>query len=1064
MTMLEDYFIKQAEATTKYGDFAVVFMQNGTFYESYKTDDEGFNINVLGELLNFMTTRKAGKSKPISRNTPYMLGIPVVTWNKHLKIMIENGYTILEIAETTPAPNPIRELVAIHSPATYTEEITNPESNYISSIYIEENNGLYICGIIIMDISTGKSYIYETQSKKCDNMIALDDIAKIIQSYQCKEVIVTTCNIISLTRDQMISYLEVADKLHFYNTADLHNDNIKKIKYQIDKFKNSFAHIIKNNTINIIEELGLENLTYGRIALVVLLNYIKDHCSRSIINLEIPKYIEKTAYMYLGNNAIYQLNIFNNDQSNISNLYYKGTKYKSLFSIINQTSTSMGRRFLKNNLINPLIDSDILNKRYNIIEKWSDGKCNELDKLFTGIPDIERLCRKIITKNIHPSDLYNCINGIELSYILIENAKLYGYFDLYDVDNILKTTNEFLNMIKLNVNINNLQLYTINDIIGPIFNVGIYPELDNKNNEIVICKNYMDAICSELNNILNTNVPKKKKKILDDNDEIEQLIKIGYTNRDGHYFELTKRRCEILENWFETNKLQIGNIEISKNNIEIKYNPTGSSAKIFMNIIKSKTEQIDILINELKIRSKQVYIEFLEEISHKYHKYFNDIVYVVSEIDFLTSGAKNVIKNGYKKPFINNNENKAYIKATAIRHPICEKLLIDTEYVPIDITLGKDDCDGILLFGLNSAGKSTLQKAIGINLILAQIGYFVAATTFEYYPYTTLMTRISGNDNMFKGLSSFALEANELKAIIKRSDQNTMIIADEVCRGTEHKGSLTVVLTMLEILLSKKSSFITATHLHDLLNYDRLNKMNKLHIYHLHLEYDEQNNIIKYDRILKKGPGQSEYGFQLAKHLINDPTFTILANQINDEINNIKNVNQLEKHSKYNSDVWMSECQICGYKPLNDNYKPLETHHINFQRDCDNNNFILAKPYIHKNHKSNLCVLCDKCHDKIDTGELVIYGYENTSNGNVLKYNINNIQITNNTTVNNNITNTVNNINNNTINNNLIEIDNQIIEMLNKKQTHKSIIDKLKSKSIPQIYIKQKIKSILHNT
>ena len=112
------------------------------------------------------------------------------------------------------------------------------------------------------------------------------------------------------------------------------------------------------------------------------------------------------------------------------------------------------------------------------------------------------------------------------------------------------------------------------------------------------------------------------------------------------------------------------------------------------------------------------------------------------------------------------------------------------------------------------------------------------------------MTRISANDNLFKGLSSFALELSELRAILKRSTQNTMIIADEVCKGTEHQSSLIIVMTMLEILSKNKCSFITATHLHDLTKFERLKTLTNIKLYHLHVDYDEQRNVLKYNRKL----------------------------------------------------------------------------------------------------------------------------------------------------------------------------------------------------------------------
>jgi DNA mismatch repair protein MutS len=315
-----------------------------------------------------------------------------------------------------------------------------------------------------------------------------------------------------------------------------------------------------------------------------------------------------------------------------------------------------------------------------------------------------------------------------------------------------------------------------------------------------------------------------------------------------------------------------------------------------------------------------------------------------------------------------------------MRHPICEKLLIDTEYVPINVKLGIDNEDGILLFGLNSAGKSTLQKSIGINIVLAQIGYFVAATQFNYYPYKSLMTRITSNDNLFKGLSSFALEISDLRAILKRSNENTLIIADEVCKGTEHQSSLIIVMTMLEILSKNKCSFITATHLHDITKLERLKQLSNIKLFHLHVEYDEQKNSLKYGRQLLEGSGEHFYGLNVAKYLINDNQFLTIANEIKLVI--CPDLLVGNKTSKYNSNVFINKCQICNYYPKNEYDKPLETHHINFQKNTDKNGFLLEKPHVHKNHKNNLCVLCFKCHDKIDTNEIVIYGYEN----NILQY------------------------------------------------------------------------------
>ena len=144
------------------------------------------------------------------------------------------------------------------------------------------------------------------------------------------------------------------------------------------------------------------------------------------------------------------------------------------------------------------------------------------------------------------------------------------------------------------------------------------------------------------------------------------------------------------------------------------------------------------------------------------------------------------------------------------------------------VELGMDMNTRATLVGLNGSGKSTLMKSIGLNIILAQIGYYTAASTFEYSPYENLFTRINSNDNMFRGLSSFMVEMIELTSILKRNNSNTLVLGDEICKGTENKSANIIVAYMLKTLSESKTSFITATHLHELINLPSVNELNNV--------------------------------------------------------------------------------------------------------------------------------------------------------------------------------------------------------------------------------------------
>jgi len=171
-----------------------------------------------------------------------------------------------------------------------------------------------------------------------------------------------------------------------------------------------------------------------------------------------------------------------------------------------------------------------------------------------------------------------------------------------------------------------------------------------------------------------------------------------------------------------------------------------------------------------------VYKEYCSNFCEKYKKQINSIINWVSYVDFIYSGAMCIEKYKYSIPII-KEESESWFICEKIRHPIVERL--SDNYVPFDLELGLD-FKGITLFGLNSAGKSTLQKSVGLNIILAQIGYPVACVTLRYSPYHSLFTRISGNDNLFKGLSSFSVEMLEIRNILKRTNNRSLIIAQNM--------------------------------------------------------------------------------------------------------------------------------------------------------------------------------------------------------------------------------------------------------------------------------------------
>jgi len=225
-------------------------------------------------------------------------------------------------------------------------------------------------------------------------------------------------------------------------------------------------------------------------------------------------------------------------------------------------------------------------------------------------------------------------------------------------------------------------------------------------------------------------------------------------------------------------------------------------------------------------------------------------------------------------------------------------------------------------------------------------------------------------------MSSFVVEMTELRNILQRANESSLIIGDEICCGTEAISGISIVSSAIEELVNKKSSFIFTSHLHELTNISLIkNRCNqekpKLRIYHMHIIIDENNKII-YERKLKEGQGSSVYGIDVCKSLNMPNSFMKNAELIRKELEGLTNTIVDTKTSKYNSLVYLDICEVCKKN------KGTEVHHINYQINADENgNF----SNFNKNNKHNLVCICEECHKKEHGGEIGIIGYKQTSEG-----------------------------------------------------------------------------------
>ena len=344
----------------------------------------------------------------------------------------------------------------------------------------------------------------------------------------------------------------------------------------------------------------------------------------------------------------------------------------------------------------------------------------------------------------------------------------------------------------------------------------------------------------------------------------------------------------------------------------------------------------------------------------------------ITQLDVNLTLARVATDMGYVRPIIIEGDESS-VELEGLRHPIVEAQDRTIPYVQHTVRLGVEESQGWLLYGLNASGKSSLMRATGIAVLLAQGGSFVPASKMVLHPFQSLHTRIINTDNLWMGLSSFAVEMSEMRDIFREAGSKSLVLGDELCSGTETTSATALVAAGLKGLIKRNARFLFATHLHGLTQIPEVARDPVLKIWHLHVEYDRAKDRLVYHRSLREGSGSSLYGLEVAK-----------AMRIPDDIleDAIRFRKQLAGEaelsgsvgSSWNSAIIRRSCTSCGVTDSGS----LEVHHIK-ERNTSVNGRLADGSDVHG--AANLVVLCDRCHDKVHGGSLELGLMIQTSDG-----------------------------------------------------------------------------------
>ncbi len=774
----------------------------GDFFECFFED-----AILIAEILEITLTSKDG-GKAIGR-VP-MAGIPHHALERYSAELIKKNFSIIICDQLEKSSGkygiPIKRAITRKiTPGTVIEEgmLIAKKNNWITAVYIEDNKlpDKSNWGISRADVSTGELISQEGRSlnKLCDEITKLDASEIIMGSEEEK------------------------------NLLSIEGKSIKfTITRKTDFSINEATYAIKDHfEISSIEGLGLNNLINATKSLGGLLTYLKtinptecDNNSSVRISLDFPQINFPNEHLIIDYQTKKNLEIMNTQREN----NYVG----SLLWSIDRTYTCMGSRCLRNWIDFPLINTKEILKRQNIIKNFLESKKlrNDVQNLLRAMGDLERLAGRAWAGQASARDLIAIADGLKRLPRLRSTIKLFNY-DLPDWVGQLKQPN-----------------YELSELADKISNTLVeYPPLNISEGGLI--HDGVDNILDGLRNIIDDygnwlrNEEIKERKL----SKISNL-KIQFHRTFGYYISINKSKVYLAPNHW------------------IKRQTLTNEERYITTAIKSQESKIFEIKNRSAAREYEIFYKLRSSIAEK-TKEIRSIAKAIASLDALLGLALASIENNFTQPKIIPIDDKE-TNLTNIqdgRNPIVEQLLDSTKFIPNDILFNTNQ-SLIILTGPNASGKSCFIRQIGLIQLLSQIGSFIPAKNAIIKVVDRIFTRVGAVDDQSKGQSTFMVEMAETASILNQATRNSLVLLDEIGRGTSTFDGLSIAWSVSEYLAEEigcKSIF--ATHYHEL-NYLKHSLKN---VENFQVTVKNFKDKLDFCHKIEQGGSNKSYGIEAAR-------------------------------------------------------------------------------------------------------------------------------------------------------------------------------------------------------
>ena len=560
-----------------------------------------------------------------------------------------------------------------------------------------------------------------------------------------------------------------------------------------------------------LKGFGVEDIKLGTVAAGSIIHYLDDTEHNNLTHISTLQRIFPESYVWMDRFTMKNLELFNSNSINGFNLS----------DTIDETITSMGSRKLKSWIAFPLIDKKEIKKRQEIVQSImsNDEISRLLDINLNNISDIERLMSKIATYKISPRELVNLKSSLE-NVDLIKDSLLVYSGVLKNYGKSLPNSKSIIGAISKTLKDDS----PVSILKGDFIKDGFSKELDGLREIRSSGKEYLNQILER--ETKKTNIPS---------------LKISFNNVFGYYIEVRNtHKDKVPEDWIRKQTLVNAERYITQELKEYEEKIINADEKIKDLELKLFLKLLDKLQDSLST---------LKLVSDK-----------ISVIDILNSFSKRAARYKYCCPEITSTKK---IEIIAGRHPVIEANLPAGErYIPNDIFLDTDQ-QIIMITGPNMSGKSAILRQTALITILAQIGSFVPAQEMTFSIVDRIFTRVGASDNISMGESTFMVEMNETASILNNLTENSLILLDEIGRGTSTYDGISIAWAIAEFLHENKLKphVLFATHYHD------LNEMESLYkgIRNFNVSVKETKDDVIFLRKLVKGGSNHSFGIHVAK-------------------------------------------------------------------------------------------------------------------------------------------------------------------------------------------------------